>query len=439
MKFLLPRGMRDLEPDEYKDINVIRNAFIDSARIFNFMLMEPSPLELLSTLETKSGPSITNEIYNFVDKGNRNIALRFDLTIGLTRYFVSRRDLKIPTKMASFGGVWRYDEPQAGRYRFFHQWDIEIYGPSSVESDSEIIEFTSIFLQKLGLRNILIDISSRNLIEEYIKNILNISKDEEIFEIFRAIDKIPKKGKINVLKEYDERIDSGVLEKVINFAEKKGSFKELDSAMNLLKLKSWEDLGKINASLSNKGISNIRINLGIVRGLDYYSGVVFEAIDTGNNLGSLVGGGRYNKLTDAFGRKEVGAIGAAGGIERIVLAMKQQGIFKKNENEFKDLNYIAFDSMEIFDYVERLASYLRRNNFPVEYDLLRRSFSKQIAEAENKKSKKIIIVSKEDLERKGEVILRDFVQKIDRKIDITKGFDELVLGLVEIRLDKSKV
>ncbi len=205
--------------------------------------------------------------------------------------------------------------------------------------------------------------------------------------------------------------------------------------MNLLKLKSWEDLGKINTSLSNKGINNIRINLGIVRGLDYYSGVVFEAIDTGNDLGSLVGGGRYNKLTDAFGRKDVGAIGAAGGIERIVLAMKQQGIFKKDENdEFKDLNYIVYDSIEIYDYVERLASYLRRNNFPVDYDLLRRSFSKQMAEAENKKSKKIIIVSKEDLETNGEVILRDSFQMTDRKINITKGFDELVNELVEIRL-----
>jgi len=337
--------------------------------------------------------------------------------------------------MASFGGVWRYDEPQAGRYRFFHQWDIEIYGPTSIESDTEIIEFTSIFLQKLGLRNILIDISSRNLIEEYIKNILKISNDEETFEIFRAIDKIPKKGKASVLKEYDERIDIKVLEKVINFAEKKGSFKELEDAMNLLELKSWEDIGKINRSLSNKGINNIRFNLGIVRGLDYYSGLVFEAIDTGNNLGSLVGGGRYDKLTDAFGRKEVGAIGAAGGIERIVLAMKQQGIFKKDENdEFKDLNYIVYDSIEIFDYVEQLSSYLRRNNFPVDYDLLRRSFSKQIAEAENKKSKKIIIVSKEDLEKNGKLTLRDAFHKTDKKINITKDFDELVHELVDNRL-----
>lgn len=434
MKFQLPRGMRDLEPDEYRDINVIRNAFIESARIFNFMLMEPSPLELLSTLEAKSGPSITKEIYNFVDKGDRKIALRFDLTIGLTRYFVSRRDLKIPTKIASFGGVWRYDEPQAGRYRFFHQWDLEIYGPSIIESDTEIIEFTSIFLQKLGLRNILIDISSRNLIEEYIKNILKISNDEELFEIFRAIDKIPKKGKDNVLKEYNERIDSKVLEKVINFAEKKGSFKELDSAMKSLKLKSWTEIEKISRSLSNKGINNIRINLGIVRGLDYYSGLVFEAVDTGNNLGSLVGGGRYNKLTDTFGRKEVGAIGAAGGVERIVLAMKQQGIFKKDQNdEFEDLNYIVYDSIEIFDNVERLASYLRRNDFPVDYDLLGRSFSKQIAEAENRKSKKIIILSKENLEKNGEVLLRDAVKKIDKKINITKDFDELVNEIVKIR------
>ena len=131
MKFDLPRGMRDIETDEYENINLIKNAFYESAKVFNFNIMEPSPLELLSTLESKSGPGIINEIYNFIDKGNRKVALRFDLTIGLTRFFVSRRDLKIPTKIASFGGVWRYDEPQSGRYRFFHQWDIEIYGPDS--------------------------------------------------------------------------------------------------------------------------------------------------------------------------------------------------------------------------------------------------------------------------------------------------------------------
>lgn len=193
MKFDLPRGMRDIETEEYENINLIKNAFFESAKIFNFKIMEPSPLELLSTLESKSGSGIINEIYSFIDKGNRKVALRFDLTIGLTRFFVSRRDLKIPAKIASFGGVWRYDEPQSGRYRFFHQWDIEIYGPNSLESDTEIIEFTSVFLNKLGLKNIIIDINSRELLEEYIKNNLNIAGEETLFEIFRAIDKVPKR------------------------------------------------------------------------------------------------------------------------------------------------------------------------------------------------------------------------------------------------------
>ena len=129
--------------------------------------------------------------------------------------------------------------------------------------------------------------------------------------------------------------------------------------------------------------------MGIVRGLDYYSGLVFEAIDTGNNLGSLVGGGRYNKLTDAFGRKEVGATGADRGIERIVLAMKQQGIFKKDENdEFENLNYVVYDSIEIFDYVERLASYLRRNNFSVDYDLLGSHFQNKLQKQKIRRVKK---------------------------------------------------
>lgn len=433
MKFQLPRGMRDVEPEEYKNINLVKNAFIESAKIFNFRIMEPSPLELLSTLEAKSGTSISKEIYNFIDKGSRHVALRFDLTIGLTRFFVSRRDLKIPAKIASFGGVWRYDEPQAGRYRFFHQWDIEIYGPTGIESDTEIIEFTSNFLRKLGLKNILIDINTRNLVEEYIKKNLNISNDEELFEIFRAIDKIPKKGKDRVLREYENKINTKDLQKVIDFAGNKGRYEQLDSIMRSLDLNAWNEIEKIVKSLSNKGITDIRINLGIVRGLDYYSGIVFEAIDTENNIGSLVGGGRYNKLTDTFGRKEIGATGAAGGVERIILAMKQQEIIKNNQNGGNEnLNFIVYDSIKIFDYAEYLASYLRRNNIPVEYDLLRRSFSKQMGEAENKKGKRIIVLKKEELEKDGNIILKDVLQNTDKKINISKNLDNVVKELNQI-------
>ena len=158
MKFELPRGMRDLEPEEYQTIELIKQKFFDTAELFGFIFMEPSPIELLSTVEAKSGPSIENEIYGFKDKGGRDVALRFDLTVGLTRYVVSRRDLRLPTKLASFGSMWRYDEPQMGRYRWFHQWDVEIYDSFNIESDAEIIEFTATYLRMLGLKDIMIDV-----------------------------------------------------------------------------------------------------------------------------------------------------------------------------------------------------------------------------------------------------------------------------------------
>ncbi len=430
MKFLLPRGMRDLEPEEFENINLIRNAFIESAKIFNFTIMEPSPLELLSTLESKSGPGITKEIYNFTDKGNREVALRFDITIGLTRYFASRRDLKIPAKIASFGGVWRYDEPQAGRYRFFHQWDIEIYGPTSTEADTEIIEFTSVFLNKLGLRNIVIEINSRSLLEEYIKKILKISKNDSFFEIYRAIDKIPKKGKLQVLKEYEDRIGREILLKIMEFADNRGSFDQIDKVIRPFGLSAWDEIEKITNSLKNKGVINVQINLGIVRGLDYYSGIVFEAVDTNNNFGSIVGGGRYNNLTEVFGRNDAGATGAAGGVERMIMAMKHQNIMRHLVNiERKYINFIIYDSVDLFGYAEHLASVLRRKNIPIEYDLLKRSFSKQIVEAENKKSKNIIILKKDEIENEKQIVLRNTSGEKDTKVKVDKNFDELIKEL----------
>lgn len=428
MKFLLPRGMRDVESDEFENINFIRNTFIESAKIFDFLIMEPSPLELLTTLEAKSGPLIINEVYNFTDKGGREVALRFDLTIGLTRYFSSRRDLKLPAKIASFGGVWRYDEPQAGRYRFFHQWDIEVYGPSCIESDAEIIEFTSMFLDKLGLKNIIIEINSRTLIEEYIKNVLKVSDKDKIFEVFRAIDKIPKKGKDVVKAEYQDKIGIDILDKVIEFAKNKGTFDEVNKIVKPHGLKSWVEIEGIITSLTNRGISNVKINLGIVRGLDYYSGVVFEAVDTKNNFGAIVGGGRYNSLTETFGRKDTGATGAAGGVERIILAMKNQGlIFHSNKNKNKNLNFIVFDSEELFTFVEQTAARLRRMNIPTEYDFLKRSFSKQINDAEARGCENIIIVKRDEYEKDGNITIRNTTHNTTARIKISENLGELII------------
>ena len=201
----LPRGMKDFDSNEMTKIEFVRQKFLETAEIFGFKLMEPSPIELLSVLEAKSGPSIKDEIYQFKDKGAREVALRFDFTVGLTRYAASQKTLKLPARFSSFGGVWRYDEPQKGRYRFFHQWNIETFGNLNLDYDAEIIEFTSRFFDNLTLQNIIIDINHRKLVESYIIQVLESNETSSLADMFRAVDKIQKNQKMKSYKNTNRK------------------------------------------------------------------------------------------------------------------------------------------------------------------------------------------------------------------------------------------
>ena len=406
----LPRGMRDLDPEEYANINYIRNRFFEVAQLFNFQLTEPSPLEMLATLEAKSGAAISNEIYAFKDKGGRDVALRFDLTIGLTRYIESRRDLKMPIKLASFAGVWRYDEPQAERYRYFHQWDIEVYGPVSQDSDAEVIEFVYTFFRTLGLK-VAIEINDRQLLEQYVRRKLGISSEEAMLEMFRAVDKVPKKGAQAVLAEYKDRIEPAKMQALIELSKVKGNVSEVARKADVMELDSWQRLVSLMDLLNSKKVEGTRINLGIVRGLDYYSGVVFEAFDQASDSGALVGGGRYDRLTEAFGRKDIGATGAAGGVERIVMALERHGILKQST---RLLAYVANATEDLRAKALELVSSLRRSGIAVDYDMLGRTLKKQLEYASNKGAAFVIIVAPNEI-AKGQVILRSMKDGTESK------------------------
>ncbi|MDQ3868113.1 MAG: histidine--tRNA ligase [Thermoproteota archaeon] len=410
MKLELPRGMRDIEPEELYNINYIKEKFTETTHLFNFNLMEPSPLETLATLEAKAGPSISNEIYSFVDKGNRNIALRFDLTIGLTRFVATRRDLKMPVKLASFSDVWRYDEPQAGRYRYFHQWDIEIYGSSSKESDVEVIEFVSLFLKKLGLK-VMVEVNDRQLIEEYIRQKLGVTEDQEIADMLRAVDKVAKKSVSELYKEYKDKISLSKLEQLIDLSSVKGTVNEVYSKADLKGLENWSRVSALMDSLKSRSVDNVRVNLGVVRGLDYYSGVVFEAFDPFIQLGALVGGGRYDRLTHAFGRQDIGAIGAAGGVERIIIALKNKGILKSIP---KQMVYVAYTSSTIRASALDIVSILRNSGINTDYSLNERVLRKQLDDAASKDAVLTLIVAPEEIE-KGQVTVRSMSDGTESK------------------------
>ncbi|MDE1845551.1 MAG: histidine--tRNA ligase [Thaumarchaeota archaeon] len=409
----LPRGMRDIESKESSAIEYVRQKFIETSNLFGFQFMEPSPIELLSVIETKSGPSIKNEIYYFTDKGNREVALRFDFTIGLTRFATSQKSMRLPAKISTFGGVWRYDEPQKGRYRFFHQWDIEIYGEPSIESDAEIIDFTSKFLTRLGLENIVIDICDRELIESYVRGVFKSDSPDVIGDILRAVDKIQKKRKQDIIKEYQEKGYSvPELEQILKFSEIKGLPEEIEKEIDISQIKNWNKILQLFDTLKNRGVHNVRINFGIVRGLDYYSGIVFEVFERNFDVGALVGGGRYDTLTRAFGRNDLGATGAAGGVERIALLLEKQ---KVDADLLESRISVVFVNSDMQKIAIGITSKLRLLGIPTDVDLSGKSLKKQMEIAST--SKRVIIVAPKEY-ADDYVIIRNMEDGSEKQVKI---------------------
>ena len=409
----LPRGMKDFEKNEMMKIEFVRQKFLETASVFGFNLMEPSPIELLSVLEAKSGPSIRDEIYQFQDKGNREVALRFDFTVGLTRYATSQKTLKLPAKLSSFGGVWRYDEPQKGRYRFFHQWNIEIFGNLNLDYDAEIIEFTSRFFDNLTMENIIIDINHRKLVQSYINQLFESNETSLLNDIFRAVDKIQKKSKNEILQEYTKKgYSSEKLEKILEFSKIKGTPSEIQQNFDVSDLDGWDELVTLHDSLKHRGIDNIRINFGIVRGLDYYSGIVFEAYDTTSDLGALVGGGRYDSLPNTFGRNDFGATGVAGGVERIILCLDAQNV---SYIQSHDTVSVLYSNEELKLEAVRTASKLRSLGIPTNIDLNGKSLKKQMEISSS--SKFSIIFAPQEFSEK-QIVLRNMVDRTEKRVSL---------------------
>jgi histidyl-tRNA synthetase len=232
-----------------------------------------------------------------------------------------------------------------------------------------------------------------------------------MLEMFRAVDKVPKKGAQAVLAEYKDKIEPEKMQALIDLSKLKGNADEVARKADVTGLDTWQQLVSLMDLLKTKKVEGARINLGIVRGLDYYSGVVFEAFDQATNSGALVGGGRYNRLTEAFGRKDIGATGVAGGVERIVMALKRHGKLKQPP---RPLVYIANATEDLRAKALELVSSLRTGGIAVDYDILGRALRKQLEYASNKGAAFVVIVAPNEIAT-GQVILRSMKDGTESK------------------------
>lgn len=428
--FTLPRGMKDIDPEEMNRRLWLYEKIREVVRKYGFQIMEPTTIENLKTLEAKSGPAIRNEIYWFKDKAGRSLGLRFDLTVGLARIVANRSDLPEPIKFATIGGNWRYDEPQFGRYRYFTQWDIEIFGSSSPLADAEVISVGADILSNVGLTDFVIRISNRKLSEAYLAQ-LGIRVGKKLEQTLRIIDKIRKESRQQLQKEFRALgINKKTMEQIFSFISLNGSPATVLDGLARFNFESenakngLEELKILADSLSAFGrLENCLYDLSIVRGIGYYDGIVFEAFDKGGeDVGSIFGGGRYDKLCRIYGKRDLPATGVAGGIERLMISLERAGLFPKTRQGAKV--FIATVQETLKGEAIQLAQKLRDNGIAADIDLKSRSLGKQLEYANSAQIPYLIVLGPQELQSR---VLK--IKDMASREEIEASFDVLVQKL----------
>ncbi len=422
-----PKGTRDFLPGEMevrkKVIRIIEETFEKA----NFKKWEGPAIEHLEILTKKSGPEIEKEIYSFEDKGGRKLGLRFELTCQLARIIAAHPELKKPVKAYSFGKVWRYENPQQGRYREFMQMDIDIFGSESMMCEVELLSIASSALTKLGLKDFTIFLNNRKILQGSLEEI-GIQK-EDIPAVIRILDKLNKIGETGVKKEFAE---NGFSEDIF---EKIKSILPIDEQDNLKKLELLEKTAKNNLVL--EGVNELKeildlskelefynkiiVDLTLARGLDYYTGPIFEIkLNNFKEMGSINGGGRYDSLIELFSGQRTPAVGISFGIERIIDIINNSEELKKNiVGKEQKVLVCYFNESQIKDCL-KVVNVLRKRGITTDIDLMKRSLKKQLKLANDQGFSKVVF-----LEENGKVSIKDLSSGEQVSLDLDEAIKSL--------------
>ncbi len=415
--FSPPRGMRDIMPDEMAKRQHVCSKVQEVLSLFGYEQVDPTHVEKIETIFGKAGPGIEKEIYSFPDKGGRHLGLRFELTMGMARMVATKPNWPKPIRIASISNVWRYDEPQYGRYRAFHQWDVEIFGSSKPSSDAEIVEVSARIMDRLGFSDYEMILSDRQIVEQFLDG-LGVQVDHA--EVMRVMD---KRGKITRGEMAHQLGTLGIGEsevsQIFEFASNKGGIFEIcellrDDALTRGNpaIGRMERIGMILEE--SLGLSRIKFDLSLVRGLDYYTGFVFECHDPEDRaLGSVFGGGRFDGLVGIYG-KGCPAVGCAGGIERFVVSLESKGLLPKNLFPVPDV-YVASVTEDDVPASMGIASQLRAAGVSAVVEVMGRKLRRSLEAANRAGQRFTVIVGSRDL-KEGLVTVREMDSGKERTV-----------------------
>jgi histidyl-tRNA synthetase len=400
------KGFRDFYPEEMAARRAVADALEETARRYGFREIGTPALEAVDLYTDKSGDEIVEELYAFEDRGGRHVAMTPELTPTVARMVVAKgQELQKPIKWMSTRPFWRYEQVQQGRFREFYQTNVDVFGSAEAVADAEILAYAGDALTTLGLSDADFEfrVSHRDILGGLLRA---FDADVDVRAAIRAVD---KSAKIERNRYYDLLHDAGL---DYDQAEQFDALLATDDLGELVDFAGTDAVadavGTLQAVLDAAADFGVRefctVSLETARGLDYYTGTVFECFDTQDEVSRAVfGGGRYDDLIESYGGQPTPAVGVAPGHATLSLLLQRAGVWPE---EALATDYYVLSVGDTRGTAARVARDLRARGHVVETDLADRSFGAQMSYADGVNAETVVVVGERDLAN-GEVTVKD--------------------------------
>ncbi len=389
----LPKGTRDFYPESMRIQNYIFDTWRKAALRFGYEEYEGPMFEHLELYTGKSGDEIVSQLYDFMDKGGRHIALRPEMTPTLARLVIQKgNSLRKPFKWFSMPRLFRYERAQKGRLREFFQLNLDIIGTESIYAEADLLSAIASMLQDFGLKtgDFCIGVSSRKLLNAFLEEI----GVPDVSKVYPVLD---RRLKIEKSDFYRELAEAGLSEEQTKKLDSLMDSKDIEDVASKIQgdasREALDEIRKLFQTLEHSGASgSVALDLSIVRGLAYYTGIVFEVFDKGKSMRAIAGGGRYDSLTEKLGGQKVPGVGF--GMGDVVLAnlLEERGLLPSSR---QSLDFFVASFTNDMDRIFSVASELRGLGFTVSHPLAPAKLGKQMEQANAQGAKVVVYVDGE--------------------------------------------
>ncbi len=393
------RGTRDFYPEDRRLRNWLFDNFTIASLSHGFEEYDAPVLEYEELYTRKQGEEITKQLYNFQDKGDRNVSLRPEMTPSLARMVMARAgSLPMPIKWFSIPQCWRYERTQRGRGREHYQWNVDIWGTTEISADAELISVLVTFFEEVGLTSgdIVIKISSRKVLEEVLGN-LDVKGDQfsQTCVIVDKMDKLPSE----IIEE--QLSELGHSSEVVSIIQSVLGIKDMESLKKSLEDKSAavSELNALFDLIDSYGMSEwVEFDASIVRGLAYYTGSVFEAHDREGKFRAICGGGRYDNLLSTLGGKDLPATGFGFGDMVIMELLSEKGLIPELISGVDDI--VLPLNQDLREIAVKVAASLRSSDRTVDLVLEDKKIKWALKHAERTGARRLVLLAPDEWSRK---------------------------------------